>query len=107
MATNIPGKHLDVLRIPNVTSVAEVAVVLHEVKTLRNLRMETDSTTLRCFWSRTPGGTWSMDNYGEFRADAGRLELQDVELQPLDAGGTFFYVRAVTDPVEVEVVYTY
>lgn len=104
MATNIPPKHLNVLRIPDVLTTIEIPVVIPDVKTLRYFRLETDSTN-GCRWSRTPGGTFSTDNYGVFRRDAGRMELRDIELQPLDAVGTFLYVRAETATVQVEVVY--
>jgi len=104
MATNIPGKHLDVIQFNNVLTTVETRVLIPDARTLRYIRMETHSGN-HCRWSRTPNGTFSPDNWGCFRQDTGRFELKDVELQPMDADGCFFWIRGASAAVDVEVVY--
>lgn len=105
MATNITVTSIDFKRMA-VTSAIETGVVLEGTNTARLVILQALANIIRV--SRTPGGTYSTDNYIILDPLAGirqRLQLDDVALRPLDAVGTFFYARAEASAATLEITW--
>ena len=102
MATNIPPKTFDQIRVL-VNQTTEVQIAIPDVRTLRYAELQCAGAQ-NCYISRTPGGTLSADNYWTIKSGA-TLPLRDVELQPLDANGVFWYARTAASADYLEVIY--
>ena len=103
MATNVPAKNFDVVRV-NLTGAAETPIVL-PVNTIRFLAIQC-YTAVDVYLSFQAGGTWSTDNFWTVKSGQ-ILVLEDIASQPKDAvagGGTMFYARGGATCV-IEVLY--
>jgi hypothetical protein len=102
MATNIPPKHYDQIRVA-INQTTETTIQIPDVRTLRYAELQCAGAQ-NCYISRTPNGTLSADNYWTIKSGA-TLPLRDIELQPLNATGDFWYVRSATSADYLEVIY--
>lgn len=101
MATNIPPKHFDQIRVA-INVLTEVPIPIPDARTLRYAELQ-NADAQACYISRSPGGTFSTDNFWTIKSGH-TIELRDIELQPLDNVGTFWYARGAADGY-LEVIY--
>jgi len=96
MATNIAVTNIDFKRFV-LTSAVETGIVLEGTNVARLIMFRGRVGNIRI--TRTPGGTFSTDDYTTLEPTLGTDEtliFRDVALEPMDAVGTFFYGRAET-----------